>query len=172
MLFKKKWCFAFIAIMALSNITCGFGFLGFNNENFTTSKPELEQMVGIYLPIEKTEKLIKSQYNLDMNDISISLYPDGTFEMNNMPDWWATDSGGSNGGVDTGTGKWDIDFDDSNGEYWELFLGFETGTFSSGEMFSTWINIANNQPPYSLWFYIGPDGPPVMIFEQVIENPQ
>ncbi len=172
MLSKKKWRFAFIAIMALSNITCGFGFLGFNNENFTKIKPEPEQMAGIYLPTEKTEKLIKSQYNLDTKDISIYLYPDGAFEMNNMPDWWATDFGDSNGGVDTGKGKWDIDFDDSNGEYWELFLGFETGTFSSGEMFSTWINIANNQPPYSLWFYIGPDGPPVMIFEQVIENPQ
>jgi hypothetical protein len=172
MMFKKKWCFAFIAIMALSNITCGFGFLGFNNENFTTSKPEPEQMVGIYLPTEKTEKLIESQYNLDVKDVAISLYPDGTFEMNNMPDWWATDFGDSNGGVDTGKGKWDIDLDGSYGEYWELFLGFETGTFSSGEMINTWINIGNNQPPYSLWFYIGNLDGPVMIFEQAIENPQ
>jgi hypothetical protein len=171
MLFKKKWYFAFIAVMELSNITCGLGFFGFNNENFTISKPEPEQMVGIYLPIEKTKKLIKSQYNLDMEDISVSLNSDGTFEMNNMPDWWATDFGDSNGGVDTGKGKWDIRFDEYDGEYWKLSLDFETGTFSSGEIFSTSIHISNNQPPYSLWFYIGPDGPPIMIFEQVIEDP-
>jgi hypothetical protein len=172
MLFKKKWYLVFISVMALSNIMCGLGILGFNNENFTKSKPEPEQMAGIYLPIEKTEKLIESQYNLDIKEISISLNPDGTFEMNNMPDWWATDSGDSSGGVDTGKGKWDIEFDEYDGEYWKLSLDFETGTFSSGEIFDTWIHIGNNQPPYSLWFYIGgPDGA-VMIFEQVLENPQ
>lgn len=159
--------------MALSNMMCGLGVRDFDKKFFTKTKPEKEQMVGIYLPTEDTQKLIRSQYDLDVKDISISLYLDGTFEMKSMPDWWATDFGDSNGGVDTGKGQWRIDFDEYDGGYWNLFLNFETGTFSSGERIDTWVDIGNNQPPYSIWLYIGdPDDGIVMIFEQVTENLQ
>jgi hypothetical protein len=154
---------------------CLFGAYDFDKDNFTKTEPQPEKVAGTYLPTKETLLLIKNIGLYDLQNISISLHSDGTFEMQNMPDWWITDYGVSNGGTDSGKGKWRV-HKTTGGDWWQLELEFVSGTFSSKEYLSegfyTEMHLSGEQPPYSLWVYVGdPDKGRVMIFEQIIENP-
>ena len=162
-------------MLAISNLMCLVSAYGVDMESFTKTKPKTEEMAGKYLPTKETLVLVKETGKYILQDISIELYPNGTFEMKNMPDWWITNHGESNNGSDSGTGKWTLS--SHAGKWWDIEFEFvEGGTFSSRNELSggfyTTKEISGESPPYSLWFYIGdPDKGRVMIFEQVIETP-
>jgi len=161
-----------IALLAVSNVMCGLGARDFDADSFTKVKPTRQQMAGVYVPTKETVTLIEQTGHYHLNDIAISLFKDGTFDMQNMPDWWIADFGVSKGKGDSGKGKWQIV---KHGTLWQIEFGFETGEFNSDKNLSngffTTKDMSGDSPPYSLWFYIGdPDKGRVMIFEQVLEK--
>jgi hypothetical protein len=176
MLYKKKWIFFLISVMTILNLMCGFGARDFDQSYFTTIEPKPENMAGTYVPNNETMTLIRETGHYNLTNISISLFVDGTFTMNNMPDWWMTTGekfGESNGGTDSGKGKWSIF---KSASWWQIGFEFESATFNSREDlvdgFYTSKDIGEDQPPYTLWFYVGDaDHGRVMIFEQIIEKP-
>lgn len=170
----KKWAVFLVSILSLSNVMCGFGAYDFDQDLFTKIEPEPSKIVGNYLPTEETMFLIRETGGYDLQNVSISLLSDGTFEMQNMPDWWMTQPphwGNSKGGINSGRGTWSIVREDW---WWQVELKFESGKFNStqfGDGFYQDIDISGEQPPYTLWIYVGDrDRGRVMIFEQAMEN--
>ena len=164
--------------MAISNLMCGFGARDFDQDYFTKIEPKSENLAGTYVPAKESATLIKETGHYNLKDISISLFSDGTFEMKNMPDWWMTTGenfGESNGGSDSGEGRWSI-HKSSLDSSWQIEFEFKSGTFNSREDLSdgffTTKDMGGDQPPYTLWFYVGdPDRGRVMVFEQIVEKP-
>jgi hypothetical protein len=161
-----------IALLAFSNIMCGFGAYDSDSEHFTRTKPESTKLAGVYRPTTETWKLINEMGHYNVQDISLTLLPDGTFKMINMPDWWHTDFGESFGGTDSGKGKWSLS---QQNDWWEIELSFNTTIFNSDPSLSgnfvTWPVLSEEQQPYSLRFYVGdPDDGRVMIFQQVVNK--
>ena len=153
---NKKILFL-LASLALSTIVCIVPNL--DTKYFATSKPPLAEMVGKYVPNERTWNYIRTEGHYEVTDIFIILSSDMSLEMRNMPDWWLTDFGKSNGKLESQDGTWSIVKQQG---WWELGLDFPSLT--------TTIPIVGDQHPYVLWFYIGdPDEGHVMIFEKVSE---
>ncbi|MEA3310349.1 MAG: hypothetical protein U9Q70_12685 [Chloroflexota bacterium] len=170
---KKKWLLFLSTLMATASLMCGFGAYDFDQDLFTKIEPDPQKMVGDYLPTEETLTLIAETGNYDLQNTSVSLFADGTFEMQDMPDWWLTDYGEPGGEVDAGKGKWTIS---EHNWWWQIYLKFDSVSFNSrpdlSSGFGTHKDISGEQPPYSLWFYVGDlDKGRVMVFEQVVENP-
>jgi hypothetical protein len=77
-----------------------------------------------------------------------------------MPDWWMTGGeyfGQSKGGADSGQGEWALVHDR---DWWQMELSCAAGRTFSFEAyltagFAAVIDISGDQPPYSLWFYVG-----------------
>ena len=153
---------------------CLYSARDYDQENFfTKTKPQKEQLAGKYFPTLETIGLIKDQGHYLTTDISITVNSNETFEIVNMPDWWIPNNAGfgmSNGGVDSGTGKWSLT---SSSGLWQIWFQFEDGTFNSiNEPFGITLDLGGEIPPYSIWIYIGdPDAGKVMIFEQSINKP-
>jgi hypothetical protein len=159
-------------LLALTNLMCGFGAFDFASEQFTKTKPELMQLVGFYLPTPETWELINETGQYTIQEPSLTISADDTFEMTNMPDWWRTDFGKSLGGTDSGKGKWSLS---SQNDWWQIELHFDITDFNSDPSLSgdyvTYCEISGEQQPYSLWFYVGdPDDGRVMIFQQAVNK--
>jgi hypothetical protein len=167
-----KKIFVLISLLALSNLMCLFSAYDIDQENFTKIAPKPSEFAGKYVPTKVTVTLITETGHYDLKDSLIELFSDGTLEMKNMPDWWLTPYGDSNGRLDSAKGTWELT---NWGENWRVTLDFEPGgTFQeySKDGFFTFKEISGDRPPYSIWFYIGdPDHGRVMIYEQVMEKP-
>lgn len=163
-----------ISFLAVSNLMCLFSARDYDQEHsFTKTEPQKEQLVGEYFPTLGTITLIRDKGHYSVEGTSIIVYADETFDIVNMPDWWVPNNAGygvSNGGFDSGKGNWSIS---SSSGLWQIRFGFETGTFNSiNEPFGITLDLGGEQPPYTIWIYIGdPDTGRVMVFEQSIENP-
>lgn len=164
----QKRILIFLVPLVLATMMCSF-----DTEKFAKTRPDSAKLVGKYLPTVETLKLIRDEghYEVGVNEnIFISLLADGTFEMENMPDWWITDHGIPKGGKDSGTGKWST-VQHYQG-WWVLELDFDSRENFSSKRGSSGliaqVPIVGNTPPYALWFYIGdPDSGDVMIFERL-----
>lgn len=149
---KGKRLFLLLGAFAAFTMMC----VNLDTEYFTKNKPKRKDLVGKYYPTEDTLKFISDEGNYTVDTISIQLYPDGTSEVINMPDWLRSASGESGGKLNSWNGKWDIV---KMQDWWKIELG--SGIYP----------IAGDKPPYQIWFYIGdPDNGNVMIFEQTIEK--
>ena len=175
----KKWMLVLISLLSASNLMCLVSARDYDqNHFFTKTEPKEEKLVGKYVPTTKTISLIKDVGKYESEDVAIALFPDGTFEVNNMPDWWIPNDAGygkSNGGVDSGTGKWKISKENLSG-LWQITLDFQSGVFNSRKDINNdltlTLDLGGQQSPYSIWIYVGdPDSGNVMVFEQVVENP-
>ncbi len=129
----------------------------FDSENFTSSEAKQSDLAGTYIPTESTWEFIKNEGGYTVIDISVTLAPDGSLTMTNIPDWWGSNpSGQPNGQVQGCQGEWDIG---QVQDWWELKI--------ISCIVHTSIPIVGEKPPYQLWFYIGdPDSGDIMIFEQ------
>lgn len=165
---KLRFLIAFFSLL-LPIMICGFPNL--QTESFAEAKPKAEELNGKYVPTEKTVDYIikEGHYEVKANHVFIRLLPNGNFDMQNMPDWWLTDFGQSQGCLITGQGEWDVV---EQRKRWELSFEFPSGSnlclkkHSGGLTIST--PILGNKKPYSLLFYVGhPDNGDVMIFEKI-----
>jgi len=142
-----------------------------DTESFAEAEPKIEDLNGKYVPTTETLKYIvnEGRYEIEANHVFIRLLPNGNFEMQNMPDWWLTDFGQSQGCLITGQGKWEVV---KQQNLWKLSFDFLSEShlclkkYSSGLTIS--VPIVGNNKPYSLWFYVGdPDSGHVMIFKKI-----
>ena len=154
--------------LVLLTITCVFP--GLAREKFATSEPKIDDLNGKYIPTEETLKYIvnEGRYEVQANHVFIRLLPNRDFDMQNMPDWWLTDYGQSQGCLIIGQGKWDVVKQQNR---WELRFNFLSEShlclkkYSSG--LTTSVPIVGNSKPYSLWLYVGhPDSGHKMVFQK------
>ena len=143
----------------------------FDTEKFAKTEPTIDDISGKYVPTSETLKNITEEGQYTVNDMFILLWPNGSFEMQNMPDWWLTHFGKSQGCLIVGQGNWEIV---KQQNWWELRLDFLSGKdlcveeFSAG--FTISIPLVGDSAPHSLWFYVGdPDTGHIMIFEKALK---
>lgn len=138
-----------------------------DTSNFTVEKPAEDDLVGTYLPLQSSLDFIEEGGYPDCQP-RIIIKADGTFSMEQMPDWWNTPFGKSSGGFDAGEGTWETE---TCQNWWCLVLHFDTqqnfnSTPSENGRIAT-IILAGTGQPYRLWFFVGdPDSGGVMIFKQ------
>ena len=162
-----------IAILALSNIMCGFGAFDYYSDRFTRTKPEIGEFSGDYYPTEATLKLITEIGKYNIRDSKITLSPDGSFEVLDMPDWWLIAYEKESGGFLSGKGEWTFS---QQPDWWEVVFTFKNVSSSTlpyyQKGFGAWVSISGEESPYSLLFFIGnPDTARVMIFQQAEVKP-
>ena len=142
-------------LLLILNVMCTAPNL--DTENFTANRPT--DLTGIYTPTKSSWAFIKNEGGYTVTDISVTLAPDGSLTMTNIPDWWSNGRYDSNNEVESCQGKWGVKQVQS---WYELSITCRTPTLIS----SSSVPIVGERPPYQLWFYIGdPDSGDVMIFE-------
>jgi hypothetical protein len=128
--------------------------------SYTTNKPNEGDLIGIWVPDKDTVKDMHDRggYPTEKAKTSLTLKPDGTFEMVDMPDWWREPFGTSHGRLTAyDRGTWRLK-EHSPGGRWEIGLDFP----SFG---STAISLRRNKPPYIIHFILGdPDSGNAMTF--------
>lgn len=140
--------------------------------DYTTTKPLASNLVGVYVPTQKTQTYIQSMGNYPSVKMSITLFRDGTFNFNNIPDMWNTwgeSFGKFKGKFDSGSGQWSMR---KGQDWWSVMLDFTSTTgFNSEKMkgrFVTSIMLVGEKPPYLLHLTVGdPDSGDAMQFEKV-----
>jgi hypothetical protein len=128
--------------------------INLDTECFPTTQPNSSDLVGVYHPIEKTIELVTKTGGYPLREMSITLNVDGTFRLENIPDWWSF--GESHGGFESGSGKWTTKKSQS---WWELRL------VHTKPGMRTQMDLCGHEPPYEIWLYVSdPDCGRVMRF--------
>jgi len=133
---------------------------------YTRSQPKPEDLVGVYVPDAATAHFVAGLY--PAADTSIVLSPDGTIVLQNVPDCWKTLFGTSDGGFDSGKGRWKLQ---RHQEWWVLGVEVSTEGFSSREhapiQLTTEMFLVGEKPPYKIHLTIGdPDAGRALHFER------
>jgi hypothetical protein len=175
----NKWIVFLIAMFSISNLMCGFESYDFDQDNFTKAKPDPTKLAGIYVLTEKSKEFVSKMEGVtesNAQDVSVTLISDGTFGIQNMPNSWATAEFQFSNPKDVPSpilGTWSLVQKDW---WWRIEFVIDSSdknsTGSLSDIFSTQVDISGEQPPYSLWFYIGigdPNRLPLIIFEQVVK---
>ena len=150
---KKNKMLFLLALFAILTMMCGPNL---DTESYAKEKPKRKDLVGKYIPTESTWKFIRDEGHYEVSEISIQIFPDGSYKITNMPDW-LNPSGKSGGKLRSSGGEYSIVQEQ---EWWELQLNGYYG-----------VPIQGDAPPYRLWFYVGdPDSGDIMIFEQVMDK--
>lgn len=136
-----KWP-VFLSFLLL--ITC---CIDFNPVGYTRSEPRREDLIGTWIPDQKSlaDIVERGKYNTTTS-IQLILHPDGSFEMINMPDWWANVHGASSGSFYSFSGTWKT-FHPPSSTSWRLLL-----TSSNN---SRPVDLLGQKPPYQLYFVLG-----------------
>jgi hypothetical protein len=157
------------SILLLPLLTgCG---VNLDTERYPTAAPAAARLVGVYRPTADTTSFIKHEGGYAEREISISLRADGTFSVENIPDWWRTDFGKPAGGFDSGSGTWKTA---NRQDWWALELAFDDTTgFASKDAeggLLTEANLIAEQAQYDISLTIGdPDSGGEMRFHRVAD---
>jgi hypothetical protein len=175
----NKWIVFLIALLSISNLMCGFEAYDFEQDNFTKTKPDPSILVGTYVLTEKSKEFVSTMEGIafsNAQNVSVSLISDGTFEIQKMPNGWAVKEfqfSNSNDVPSPIKGTWSLI---QENWWWRIeFVVDSSDTNTTGDFshsLSTQVDIGGEQPPYSLWFYIGVGDPnrlPLIIFEQSVK---
>jgi len=121
------------------------------------TKPAMEDMVGTWVPNAATLHDMEENGHYKITTHELVLKANGTYEANNMPNWWKTAVGESSGTYDSETGTWKLQKKDGD---WVVYL-------ISAVKYGMPLDILSDQPPYRLRIWLGdPDGGHRMIFEK------
>ena len=125
--------------------------------HFTKNKPKESDLIGIYLPDVKTQKLITKDGGYAPANCQIKVGADGKIEFTNMPDWWHDGFGKSHRKLESTNGTWSLEKYDN---YWQIVWEHEK-TVDLG------LHLLREKPPYRIHIYVGdPDSQCFMIFER------
>ena len=88
-----------------------------------SAQPNKNEIVGVWVPNAETVEdiRIRGKYNPTVST-KLILRADGSFEMENMPDWWKNGFGESYGGFESNSGTWKLS--DGGGTCWQIDLRF------------------------------------------------
>jgi hypothetical protein len=125
--------------------------------HFTETKPKESDLIGIYEPDDKTQKLITKDGGYASSNCKIKVDADGKIEFTNMPDWWQDGSGESHKQFISKNGTWDLE---KVNDYWQIVWEHDKTVDLS-------LHLLGQKPPYKIDIYIGdPDSELFMIFER------
>jgi hypothetical protein len=134
---------------------------------YTTKKPDAADLVGNYAPDDATLKLIAEHGHYPPRPASIVLDASGRVTVTDIPDWWLTDLGRSQGGFDSGSGTWSVQ---PHQEWWiigatfDSMNGFASQNHRSGGLV-TGFGLVGERPPYKIHLTLGdPDDGQAMEF--------
>jgi hypothetical protein len=175
----NKWVVFLIAMLSISNLMCGFESYDYDQDNFTKAKPDPTKLAGTYMLTEKSKEFASKMEGVaesNAQDVSVTLISDGTFEIQKMPNRWAIKEfqfSNLNDVTSPIKGTWSLVQEDW---WWQIKFVVNSSDTNNPEDFSralsTQVDISGEQPPYSLWFYIGigdPNRLPLIIFEQDVK---
>jgi hypothetical protein len=133
-----------------------------------TKEPATADLVGIYRPTPETTDLVTKEGGYPSRAALIQLKADGSFEFQDVPDWWRDVNGKPGKGFDNGSGTWKTIQEDGR---WQMELQFpDMKRFSSPHIegsFSAHIFLIGQKAPYLLKLTIGdPDDGKALIFAQ------
>jgi hypothetical protein len=128
------------------------------------SEPTRADIVGIWEMTPDTIQTMQEKGRYEISTHTIEFKDDGTFEITNMPDWWALENfGESTQTFYSGSGRWTIE-KDSGG--WAVGLYFDTWT-GSHPMGKTWLNLRGRLRPHTIYTWIGdPDAGNIIEFHK------
>lgn len=113
----------------------------------TRVKPPLEAIVGTWVPDDNSLKYIREEGGYSASTrTELVLKADGTYEMNNMPDWFWFHDGVSRREFRSEWGTWEVSLDGGR-PYWILRLRAHDAERG--------IGLRGQQAPYSLRFRFG-----------------
>ena len=125
-----------------------------------SAQPNKEDIVGVWMPNEATVEDIRTRgrYNPTVTT-KLDFRSDGSFGMQNMPDWWKNGFGESYGSFESNSGTWKLS--NVSGTCWQIDLTFPnlgTGVGLLEHRFS-------GRPRYVIEVILGdPDSGEEMIF--------
>jgi hypothetical protein len=158
--------FALLVLIALTGCP-----VNLDTERMPTAPPNRADLVGVYRPTADTLTYIRKEGGYAERDISLTLKADGTFEVENLPDWWRSDFGHPEGGFDSGSGKWDIE---KSQDWWGLNLSFsDMKRFAkpADDGRGAGATLIGHAAPYDIAFTVGdPDSGHEMRFERVADS--
>jgi hypothetical protein len=158
--------FALFALLALTGCP-----VNLDTERMPTTPPNRADLVGIYRPTADTLTYIRKEGGYAEREMSLTLKADGTFELENLPDWWHTEWGKPEGGFDSGSGQWDLE---KSQDWWELNLSFtDTKRFAKPEAGRQGFGplLIGHAAPYIIAFPFGePDNGREMQFERAADS--
>jgi hypothetical protein len=144
-----------------------------NPTNYTVGPPKLEDLLGTYVPTQRTHELLKSTGKYPNSDSSITLNKNGSVTISNVPDWWLTSYSDAKGQFDNGSGTWTLD---KNKDWWLIVLSFTTqhGQFTTSVPgrghITAMLSLVGQKPPYVLQLSItDPNADVAMQYQKVKE---
>src|SRR5262245_27690321 len=137
--------------------------------SYTRTEPDLHALVGTWTPTDKTLRDMKDRGHYAISRHELTLLPDGTFSMRNMPDWWTDVWGKSHRKIESGKGTWKIEedsfvfFGSLKRTTYDVRLAFpEYGHYAT-------LHLSGQKPPYQLHITLGdPDSGEYMLFERTM----
>jgi hypothetical protein len=118
-------------------------------EVYTTKQPKAEDLVGLYVPSEETKAFIANEGHYSPAESSITLSADGSVSMTNIPDWWLTPFGESQGRFHSYHGRWTVQ---KHQDWWVVGVSLDDAT-------GTEVFLIGEKAPYKIHIILGdPDG--------------
>ena len=135
--------------IALAILFALSGCYNLDTDEFTKTKPSLQDLVGTYLLTDYSATSLRERSGDLPNEISIKLSPDGSCSLLNIPDSW----GENHTPVKfvSRIGKWELV---QNQNYWIVALE-DLNPAGSWPETPTQLNIIGEKPPYILWITLG-----------------
>jgi hypothetical protein len=94
-------------------------------EVYTTKQPKAEDLVGLYVPSEETKAFIANEGYYLPAESSITLSADAAVSMTNIPDWWLTPFGKSEGSFHSYHRRWTVQ---KHQDWWVVGVSPEKAT--------------------------------------------
>jgi len=127
--------------------------------DFTRKKPEIQDLVGVWVPTKETAKEILERGRYPSANTYLELRDDNTFVIHEMPDWWSDSAGESHGKFESRSGTWTLKEDENVWTIWRISLRTEDSGSS--------VTVYRQKAPYQLFFRLGdPNEGDAMFFER------
>lgn len=127
--------------------------------SYTKREPNPKDIVGTYVPDERTAGVIRSRKGLELLSTQIVIRADGTYSIDNVPEWNNAMSASSVGPLVTRSGTWHLE--QPQKAFWVVSILYRNGSTDTYDG----INLREQKPPYLLHFTLGdPDSGESMVF--------
>lgn len=133
---------------------------------FTSVRPNEQQLVASYAPDRETRDRLASQLNITIHpQCRLELRRDHTFTATNLPDCWFSNEIDCAPGLVTFSGEWTVS---ENQEWWAVDLRARSINGVARD-FQLPAMVRGDRPPYILHLTIGdPDSGNAVAFERIV----
>lgn len=127
--------------------------------SYTKREPDPKDVVGTYVPDERTAGIVRSRKGLELPSTQIVIRPDGTYNIDNVPEWNNAMSASSVGPLVTRSGRWHLE--QRQNTFWVVSILYRNGSTDTYDG----ISLREQKPPYLLHFTLGdPDSGESLVF--------